>query len=136
MDKFTNYQKFDFVRYNGEICEVTETLECLGLSLVNKDGTYYKNVYVGDVEPILITPEFLEKVGYTYNDFFGTTSYHLNHKFSITSDYYFDSDDKKFTIHTKNFDAIKTKVYYVHQMQELLRICDLDIMILREYIED
>ena len=124
MDKekrYYNYQKFDFVRYNGQICEVRGVLDSFGINLCDKDGNEYKDVYVLDVEPIELTIDILEEIGYKYTDLFQNYVLDYGGMYGMyTSTFY--PDDNKISIHSREYDVIKPNILCVHELQQLFRL--------------
>lgn len=126
------YHKYDFVEYNGKICEVIATLDTFGISLIDGEDKIYENVFIKDVNPIPITDEILTKLGYVYDDSF-SHSWGYRSKASFTSNYY--PPEKKFTLHSRRFDCILPNTLYVHQMQHCLEIADYVFFIQRKHLE-
>ena len=73
---FLNYQRGDFVEYKGEICEVLCRVDGFGVDLRTGDTTY-EDVYVGDIQPISITEDILNAIGFEYFKFMDTEYYVL-----------------------------------------------------------
>ena len=117
----------DWVRIgNGEPTKVTE----LAHDYVRVAGMFSDQAY-GHVEPIEITPEILEKNGFTKEPFVSFEHYYCNYNESHIRAFKFYGEDDVYV------DAIEphmpsapfiscARFKYVHELQHALRLCKID----------
>ncbi len=87
---------------------------------ISSDGEL---VYNGDIEPIPLTPEILEKNGFVNGEFYSELLLHDDAGTQIQC----DCDNLK--IRTRERELLDIPCIFVHQLQHALRLLNIDIKI-------
>ena len=106
----------DFVEYNSQITKV------IGISsdgFIDVTGEF-ENVAIGTVQPIPITPEILEKNGFTYEKVFNCYS---NEYANIR---FVEKNGRLTATIITDIASVMISIRYVHELQHALRLCKID----------
>ena len=124
----------DWVLHDGEPYQIRQ----LGIYGVNRDGDDYPAVCVGkpkgigliiernEIEPILLTPEILEKNGFIKQAYDGwLISENSGRRFiSYRTDYFDGLLDIRYA--EEPFCKLSIKIKHVHELQHALRLCGIN----------
>lgn len=118
----------DYIQSHKQIYRVAGIKPLADIELVVMDiSGKLLDMFIDDVEPVLITPEILEKNGFDVSDK-EVMQYHFEEdgeKYHFSLRQMYDKDGKP---HGYSFYAfnVLTLLDYVHELQHALKLCDIN----------
>jgi hypothetical protein len=119
----------DFVLHDGKVIRVDAVHKRkIGYHKTKEKLTW---LFIGQFEPILLTPEILEKNGFErdknislYNAYTG-----INSRVTLHDDFMLMNSRNMWHVHVDSEDyctIANCELTYVHELQQLLRLCKID----------
>ena len=114
----------DWLMFNDKPCQVK--------GLHNDDTAtltgYRSAYYLIDAEPILLTPEILEKNGFEKDELIESYNHYcgMDNRVSLNDDFYYINSRNTWYVHVDSEDyctIANCELTYLHELQHILRLC-------------
>ena len=89
-------------------------------AVINNEPDGYcseRNISINDIEPVFITPEILEKIGFVEKEFYSEL---------IVGDYRIICDLHNVCIQRNGHVVLDAPIEYLHELQHAFRLCKID----------